>query len=169
MKKLLSIVIVTLMMVPACTANDSDEADRNADGRPEQVISEFRGNEGFKVIRLGYLGTGIARTVAKAAFFADGDEEAMAFLNCLNGIRRVSFVGYEDCDGPVADSFNAKMKDALKGGELILQVKDDGSDVSVYGTNRDGYYIFLPDDGAVVYIKGKIDTDRLIEKIVEEM
>jgi len=83
------------------------------------------------------------------------------------GIKSMLVVDYDDCPANIKEKFNARMSDELRGCELLMEAKDDGEKVSIYGnTASDGGTIsdiimFVPEDGALICFFGTIDAKDL--------
>ncbi|MCQ2187163.1 MAG: DUF4252 domain-containing protein [Bacteroidales bacterium] len=135
------------------------------------VISEYRHNEGFHVIKLGNLATSLVRSAAKVAVKVDGDQEAAEALKMINGVRKVCVVEYEECSGAVRDSFNSKLSRVLSDSELLMEVKDDEDQVFMYGIVDDDasavrdFVIYVPEDSALICMFGSISMDALTKLI----
>lgn len=136
------------------------------------LISEYRGQDGFDVVRLGPLGTTLARSVAKIALKVDGDDETAEILKLVNGIRSIAVVDYEDCASSVKDSFNAKLGRILNGTDLLMEVKDDEDHVFIYGVVDEAgdkvqnFVLHVPADCALICMFGTISMDT-VAKIAE--
>lgn len=136
------------------------------------IISEYRHNEGFHVVKLGNLATSLVRSAAKVAVKVDGDEEAAEALKMINGVRKVCVVEYEECSDAVRDSFNSKLRKVLGSSELLMEVKDNEDQVFMYGivdedaTAVRDFVIYVPEDSALICMFGSISMDAL-SKLIE--
>lgn len=165
-------LILTLLLLGL----SSFAATKNEGGVPKDklfaLVREYKPNEGFHVIKLGSLATSLARTAAKIAIKVDGDEASAEALKMISGVKKVAVVEYEDCTVAVRDSFNAKLKKLLRGYDLLMEVKDDGDQVFMYGivdenasTVKD-FVIYVPEDSALICMFGSISVDA-VAKLVE--
>ncbi len=74
---------------------------------------------------------------------------------------------YEDCSAEVKAKFNARMSKALDGVELLMEAKDDGELVRIYGyVDKDGteikdLVIFSPEEGELVCMFGTLRMEQL--------
>lgn len=172
MKKLITV----LMLLVVCATGFA--GGRTGKGVPKEkllgLITEYRHNDGFDVVNIGSLGTSLARSVAKIAAKAEGEDELFEVLKLANGIKRICVVDYEDCATNVKNSFNAKLETALGQSELLMEVKDSEDNVRMYGVvNEDAskindFVIYVPNDCAVICLFGTIPMEA-VGKIVEDM
>lgn len=136
------------------------------------LISEYRPNDGFHVVKLGSFATSLARTAAKITFRVDGDEEAAEAVKMINGVRKVVVVEYEDCERSVRDSFNTKARGLLRNYDLLMEVKDDEDQVFMYGLVDDkassvkDFVIYVPEDCALICMFGSLSVDA-VSKLIE--
>ncbi|MBQ4022347.1 MAG: DUF4252 domain-containing protein [Bacteroidales bacterium] len=92
-------------------------------------------------------------------------------MPAVRGISSMLVVSYEDCPVHIKDKFNAKMSNALRGCELLMEAKDNGEKMSIYGnTARDGERVndiimFVPQEGALICFFGSIDSKDLADLV----
>ncbi len=162
-------IIAMLMMavVIAGTMVEAEAKDRNV--RSGEVISLIRNynlEEGFEVVSVGNLGLGLAKMVARIA--AESEEEK-AVVNLMTGLNKVLVVEYEDASQEKKDSFNAKISKLLTEAEKIIEVKDDGETVNIYGTSADDgetiddLMIFIPEESTLVCLFGSISSKAVAD------
>lgn len=165
MKKyiLLAITIFALAAFPVCSAG----RDR-AKEKPEKLIREFRGNDGFHSIGLGIVGTGLAKGILKIVLAADADEEALKVCDCFNKITSVKVVVYEECEDRVKEDFNIRMGRMLDRYELLMEIKDNDTHAKVFSSSG-AYYMFLPSEYVMIRFTGRIDTEALMKIAVKNM
>lgn len=169
MKKFLVLFTLLALSISGFAAQKPDKAVPK--DKLLSVISEYRHNEGFHVIKLGNLATSLVRSAAKIAVKVDGDQEAAEALKMINGVRKVCVVEYEECSGAVRDSFNSKLSRVLSGSELLMEVKDDEDQVFMYGIVDDDasavrdFVIYVPEDSALICMFGSISMDALTKLI----
>lgn len=170
MKKFITLLAIMVLCLPAIAGNRTGKAVPK--DKLFGVISEYRHNDGFHVIRLGNLATSLVRSAAKIAVKVDGDQEAAEALRMINGVKKVWVVEYEACSGPVRDSFNSKLKNVLGGSELLMEVKDDEDQVFIYGIVDDDasavrdFVVYVPEDCALICMFGSISMDA-VSKLIE--
>lgn len=92
-------------------------------------------------------------------------------LPAARGIRSMIVVDYDGCPQHIKDKFNAKMANELRGCELLMEAKDSGEKMSVYGTTAgDGDSIsdiimFVPQDGALICFFGTVSAVDLADLV----
>ena len=102
---------------------------------------------------------------------ANADEDEKAALGILRDINKVVVVSYDEADEAKQQAFNARMEKVLDGAEKILEVKDEGETVNIYGTSVNGgesiddLMIFIPEDCTLVCILGSISAERIADLI----
>lgn len=191
MKKLFILfAIIPLIAGPAYTSEaagrkkvDSGKisalvAELRADARAEGVPSERESVRlpGIKVVSesnldfvsIGGVGIGLMKMAGRFS----GDDDAKMALATMDGLRKLMVLSYEDCSVSLKDRFNAKIMKTLNGCEKLMEAKDDGESISIFGTtSKDGSKIsdivmFAPEDCALICFFGTIDADKL-GKLVE--
>lgn len=170
MKKLVTVLMILALCIPAIAGGKA------GGGVPKEkilgLVQEYNHKEGFHVIRLGGIGTSLARAVAKIAIKAEGGPEAAEAVKLLNDIKRVAVVEYEECNESVKNSFNSKLEGILTQSELLMEVKDSEDVVHIYGVvNEDAskvkdFVIHVPNDCALICMFGSIPMDA-VAKIME--
>ena len=136
----------------------------NPGGKLRSLVSSFKGTEGFDVVDLG----GPALLLLKAAAGAeDDDPEDRAAMDLFNGLKRLTVVDFSEAAPEKREKFLRKALPILEGEEILMEVKDAGEKLSIYGTSsRDGSRyqdIILLADDALISIKGSIRADQVGE------
>ena len=104
---------------------------------------------------------GLALGLVKMAANASSDAED---LDILDGIRNFVVVEYYDAAADKKAAFNEEMAELLKDASKIMEVKDDGDKVEIYGTlSKDGERIsdvvlYMPEESSFVCFFGNIRT-----------
>ncbi len=130
------------------------------------LVKNYNHEDGFEVVSVGSLGMGLARLVARAAAETEEDKAA---LGVINDINRVVAVEYSDVAPAKKEAFNAKLSKLLDGAEKIIEVKDDGDTVNIYGTSADNgetiddIIIFVPEECALVCLFGSISSKSITD------
>ncbi|MBQ3767230.1 MAG: DUF4252 domain-containing protein [Bacteroidales bacterium] len=155
MKKLL----ITLLMVLSLGAN-AWAGGQNAKLR--SLVSTYKGTEGFEVVDLGGVGLGLLKAAARSAAESQEDREA---LKLFSGIKRLTVVDFSDAEPEARDKFLRKANKILKGGEMLMEAKDDGETVRIYGTSS-GEGDLLEDiailaEDALIFVRGTIRMDQV--------
>ncbi len=128
------------------------------------LVGKYRNTNGFEIVTVGSLGLGLTRLLAK---LSTDDPEDKAKIEMIEGIEKLVVVEYEDADIEARNEFNAKVASLLSKAEKILEVKDDGETVNIYGTSSgngaaiNDLIIFVPEDYALVCLFGSISADKL--------
>ncbi len=135
-------------------------------GTVADLVREYNLYPGFDVVSVGGLGLGLVRMIAKAS--AETPEER-AVMGVLDGLRKVIVVEYEEAECSRKDSFNRKVSVLLDDAEKMVEVKDDGETVNIYGTSSsDGEYIddlivFIPEDCTLVCLFGRVSAEKVAD------
>ena len=159
MKKTLIIIAVALGTVCCSWA-----------GKPSKVTDlarQYGRKDGFEVVSMGRVlisALGVAASMDK-----DLDREDRAALNAFKGINKLTVVDFEDASESDKNAFRGKLESILGNMELILEAKDSGEVVKIYGhddgKNLKDIVIYCPDE-ALISINGSIAMEnigRLIE------
>ena len=136
----------------------------NPGGKLRSLVSSFKGTEGFDIVDLG----GPAMLLLKAAARAEVDDpEDRAAMDLFNGLKRLTVVDFSEAAPEKREKFLRKALRILEGEEILMEVKDAGEKLSIYGTSsRDGSRyqdIILLADDALISIKGSIRADQVGE------
>lgn len=176
MKKIITIMLITVFT--ACVGMQVLVAGIPAVQQTRKVNSSAVTNlvrgygsvEGFEVVSVGSLGLGLVKLISNIAV---EDEEDKAALAVLDNLRRVVVVDYEDAEKPQKDAFVQKMTDLLEGAEKIIEVKDEGETLNIYGTcsdkgdTIDDLIVFIPEDYTLICLFGSISADKVADLIVK--
>lgn len=154
MKKILFTIIVALGAMGCAAAI-----------RPVKIntlVSEYKGTEGFDVVRIGPVGLGLLKLAA--TFSPEIDEDELNMLSSMKGLKGITIVDFEDAR--CKKDFASKVEKALEKAELFLEAKDGSETLRIYGTGEGKYLndcILYSSDGALIYARGKVDIDKLME------
>ena len=161
MKKILITLAMLLSLGTVALAGDPHTQLRN-------LVSEYKGTQGFDVVDFGGLGLGLLKAAARTAAETPEDREA---LKLFDGLKRLTIVDFEEAAPEVKEKFLRKVNRILNTGEMLLEAKDDGETVRVYGSSsKDGKTlqdIALLADDALIFIRGSIKTDQ-IEALIDQ-
>ena len=155
MKKILITLLMLLSLGTAALAGDQNPQLRN-------LASSYKGVEGFDVVELGGVGLGLLKAAARTA--AETPEDRAA-LKLFDGIKHLTVVDFTDAAPEAKEKFLRKAERILSGGEILLEAKDEGETVRVYGSSsNDGTLLeniaILADD-TLIFIRGIIRTDQV--------
>ena len=159
MKKILITLFMVLCLVPAAWAG-------NPSGKIRTLVNEYRDEPGVEVVDLGGLGLGLLRAAARTQ--AKDAEDRMA-LDFLRSIKRLTVLDFSDAALNVKERFFRKANRILDQDDLLLEARDGGETVRVYGLSSDDGnlledIIVLAED-ALISVKGKIRMDQVGELI----
>ena len=136
----------------------------NPSGKLRTLVNDFRHEPGFEVVDLGGLGMGLLRMAARAE--ADDPEDRQA-LELLQGIKRLTVLDFSDAEATLKEKFIRKVNKILKDQEVLMEAKDKGETVRIYGvSSKDGSLledIVLLTEDALISVRGKIRTDQIGE------
>ena len=169
MKKIIFAILSLWLTACSCIAENKHVNTNNV----INTISEYKHLSGVQVISVGKLILGLGKFAAKLS--TDSAEEKAA-LEILNGIDKVVVINYEDAAEAEQNELNTKFSDLFKNTETILEVKDDGATVNIYGTSInegesiDDLMIFIPEEYTLICVLGSISADKVADliKIVNE-
>lgn len=80
-------------------------------------------------------------------------------------------MSYDEADQAKRQAFNSGMGKIMDKAEKILEVKEEGETVNIYGTSVNGgesiddLMIFIPEDCTLVCILGSISAERIADLI----
>ena len=134
----------------------------NPGGRIRSLVTSFKGTEGFDVVDLG----GPAMLLLKAAARAEVDDpEDRAAMDLFRSLRRLTVVDYSEAAPEKREKFLRKLDRILAGEEVLMEAKDGGEKVAIYGlTSKDGSRIddiIIRADDALISVRGSIRTDQV--------
>ena len=136
-------------------------------GTPEKIgdiVKQYSHREGFEVMNLGRFLVGTLR--AAALLDSDMDEEDRAALNAFSRVNRLVVVDFEDASEADKTSFRRKVEKVLDKMELIMEAKDSGKTIRIYGIQDDTNLkdvILYSSDGTLLSVSGSIDLEHIGE------
>ena len=159
MKQIISIILLVFMIAVtgSCKSAPAASGGKVETGAMQHLINKYKGEEGFEVMSFGGLALGLVKMAANAS--SDAED-----LNILDGIRNFVVVEYYDAATDKKAAFNEEMAELLKDASKIMEVKDDGDKVEIYGTlSKDGERIsdvvlYMPEESSFVCFFGNIRT-----------
>lgn len=161
------IVFITLAL-SLCSVSFARSTDQESIRRINLLVSEYSVHPDFQVIRLGRLGL----AVIKAALRHDLDDDTIALLNAVRNIKQITIANYEDCPIAVRDSFAARLDKLLDKEMLLMEAKDSGETMQIYGEPSESgdeltdLILSVPGDGALICIRGTVrmkDVNRILD------
>ena len=135
-------------------------------GKLRTLVNEFRDEPGFEIVDMGPLALSLIRTAARTEAKNDDDRKA---LQVFKDIKRLTVLDFSDADAARKEKFLRKAKRILADEEMLMEAKDDGETVRIYGlSNAVGDIledvIILAGD-ALISVHGKIRADLVGELI----
>ena len=149
---------MVLSLLPAAWAG-------NPSGKIRTLMNEFRDEPGFEIVDMGPLALGLIRAAARTEAKNDDDRKA---LQVFKDIKRLTVLDFSDADAAHKEKFLRKAKRILADEEMLMEAKDDGETVRIYGLSNVGDIledvIILAGD-ALISVHGKIRADLVGELI----
>ena len=159
MKKILLTLCLVLSLVPTAWAGDRT-------GKLRTLVNEFRGEPGFEVVEMGPIALGLIRAAAHGEVKNDDDRKA---LQVFKDIKRLTILDFSDADADRKEKFLRKAKRVLADEEMLMEAKDGGETVRIYGlSNAAGDIledIILLAGDALISVRGKIRADLVGELV----
>ena len=155
MKKILITLLMLVSLGTAAWAGEQNNQLRN-------LVSSYKGTEGFDVVDLGGVSLSLLKAAARTAVETEEDRAA---LKLFSGLKRLTVVDFSEAAPDVRDKFLRKAQRILNGGEMLMEAKDGGETVRIYGTSSaDGSLLediaILAED-ALIFIRGSIRADQI--------
>ena len=150
---------MVLCLTPATWAADQS-------GQLRTLVNEYRYEPGVEVVDLGGVALGLLRAAARTQAKNDDDRKAM---DVLRSIKRLTVLDFSDADEKLKERFFRKAKRILSTEDLLLEARDSGETVRIYGMSSDDGnlledIVILAED-ALITVKGKIRMDQIGELI----
>lgn len=165
MKKIISIIMLVFMTAGAGIVKASAADDRVNEADLAKVIAKYENEEGFETMTFGGLSMGLVKLIANAT----ASEEDKKALGILSGIKKFVIVEYEDAPSAKKAAFNNEVSALLSGVEKIIEVKESGDSVDIYGSlskdgeNIENVVIHVSDECSLVCFFGTVRTKDLGE------
>ena len=149
---------MVLCLVPTAWAG-------NPSGKIRTLVNDFRDQPGFEVVEMGPVALGLIRAAARGEVKNDDDRKA---LQVFKDIKRLTVLDFSDADAAHKEKFLRKAKRILADEEMLMEAKDDGETVRIYGLSNVSDIledvIILAGD-ALISVHGKIRADLVGELI----
>ena len=159
MKKYL---LILLLLLPL-TASAARPQKRVSQRELSSIVSEFRHCDGVEVMRLGRLGTALVKGIA--VHIDDEDDDVREIRQALRGIKGVTVMEYESAAPEVRERVNRRLSSILGKREILMEVKDDGEKVQIFGVLDDAtglvrdIVFHSPSDCALICMFGSLPLD----------
>ena len=152
MKKLFLALVLTLQMVGCAMAGPAGI---------QTLVHQYRYREDVDVISVGPMGMSFLRMVAGAS--SGLDKDVLDLLKITRDVKRITIVDFEDSS--IREDLAWKLEKELEGMELIMEAKEDGECVRIFG-HDDGKFIrdllLYTSEGTLIMTRGKVDADKII-------
>ena len=159
MKKILLTLCMVLCLVPTAWAGTPT-------GKLRTLVNEFRDEPGFEIVDMGPLALGLIRAAARTEAKNDDDRKA---LQVFKDIKHLTILDFSDAEASRKEKFLRKAKRVLADEEMLMEAKDGGETVRVYGlSNAAGDVledIILLAGDALISVRGKIRADLVGELV----
>lgn len=162
MKKItFAIIAFMLAILPLIHASKPKEVNTTA---LFSLIRDFKTEKGVEVVSLGRIALRFATGIVSAQ--ADSEEERLS-LEMLKGVTKLVVVDYEDASDNVKQRFNSSVMKILEKSEKLMEIKDDGESVDIYGVpSADGTVlkdcvIMSQEDCSMICVMGRIPLDKI--------
>ena len=150
---------MVLCLVPTAWAG-------NPAGKIRTLVNEFRNEPGFEIVDMGPVALGLIRAAARGEVKTEDDRKA---LQVFKDIKRLTILDFSDAEASRKEKFLRKAKRVLAEEEMLMEAKDGGETVRIYGmSNAAGDIledIILLADDALISVRGKIRADLVGELV----
>lgn len=149
--------------------NRSDDLEKESSismARLNSLVSVCRTYKDIEIVKVGSVGMSLLKFAAR---ISAEDEEDRDALRAMNGIKSILVMDYSECRAGDRDAISARIDHMLAGKTPIMEVKDDGEAIFIYGVvSEDGgqikdFVLYIPSDCALIGIFGSIDTTTLMK------
>ena len=150
---------MVLCLVPTAWAG-------NPAGKLRTLVNEFRDVPGFEVVDMGPVTLGLIRAAAHGEVKTEDDRKAR---QVFKDSKRLTILDFSDAEASRKEKFLRKAKRVLADEEMLMEAKDGGETVRVYGlSNAAGDVledIILLAGDALISVRGKIRADLVGELV----
>lgn len=108
-----------------------EAAARDTGRAMARLVKEFRHEEGFEMVDIGKLALSVMRATARRAADTPGEKETVA---AFSGVTQLVIGNCSDCPEKVRNAFTTRVRKLLKGEDPLLEVKDQGDLLQIFGT-----------------------------------
>lgn len=133
------------------------------------LISEYKGEDGFDLINLGYLAT----TAVRKLVSLNADEDSKEIARIVGRIRRLVVADFEDCSDKVRRELKSGVDELLSSADLLMEIRDDEDVMQMYGVldekseNIRNFVLYAPEDCALICLFGSIPLDAISDLMSE--
>lgn len=159
-----AIFAMSLVLMTACAGNSNAKSVKSS---VKSLIDNYEKERGFESINIGPFALSFVK--AGVNFMDDDDDiESQIIKKSINDIKALTVADYSDCKMSVRREFEKKLLSLMARKELLIDAKDDGERVLIYGNvSEDGnivkdVIIFVPDDCELVCLWGELGVEGLM-------
>lgn len=151
----LAAVSLTLVCVPAISRNN------NSGQAAIRLMERYDDEEGVEYLRIGSFLLGIAKS------FVTGEEKEI-----IKYLDDMAIFSAEDATAEVQERFLKELDSAMEGYQKLLEVKEDGDDMTIYFLKKDEdtvaqMMLVTRSEASVIYMNGKIPV-AVLKKMAAE-
>lgn len=164
MKRIISVIMLAVMTAGTVVCQAAAHKDKVDSSAISALVEKYEGKEGFETVTFGNLAVGLVKMLANATAQTPEDKAA---LGVMDGINKFIAVEYHGASASEKASFDKEISALLEGAEKIVEVKDSGDSVDIYGTlSKDGekikdVIIHVPEESSLVCIFGTLGIKDL--------
>ena len=126
------------------------------------LVSYYKGTEGFEVVELGGVALGLMKAAARSAAETEEDRQAMALFK---GLKRLTVVDFSDASDHAKETFLRKVNKILAHDEMLMEAKDSGETIRIYGSSTKDENllenIVILASEALIFVRGTIRVDQV--------
>lgn len=132
------------------------------------LVQDVKSYDGVELVKVGGLGTAAIKTLIKLGAVVQ-DEDARCALDIIKGINKLFILDFEDCNDAVKAKITAGTEQALAGSDLLMEVKDGGDHMQMYGVvDGDGskvrdFVMYDREGCALICLFGNINVDNVMK------
>lgn len=165
MRKIITILLIGILAVGSGMPAEATQKKVNS-AAVTGLVNEYHMEEGFTTVSVGSFGLGMIKTLARMSAQTEEERQAIALMDKLN---KVLVIEYNDASQEVRESFGRKVNTLFDGAEKIIEIKEDGSTVNIYGTfaddgdSIDDLIMFIPEDCTMICLFGSISAQKVAD------
>ena len=131
------------------------------------IINEYKNYEGVEVVKVGSLGTRALKSMIRLASLSENAPDMRDAMRIISGIRKMLVVDFEDCEPAVRERLARKLQGALDGADLLMEVKDGGTGLMMYGVVAEGsstvrdFVLYSPEDCSLICLFGSLSLNAV--------
>lgn len=166
MKKFIAVLLVAVFAAGAWMQTYAAPKNKVNTRAVINLVGQYENEDGFEIMSVGSLGLAIFKAIVK---FSDENDDAKELMQIVNHLNKVVIVEYDGADSARKDAFSRKLEGIMGDTEKILEVKDDGDAINIYGTYADegdtidDIVVHIPGDCTMICLFGSISAEKIAE------